>query len=145
MKTIGVIIIALAMLTKLTGVAIADQITSTYCHSGYCNIVQAGCKYDLTVGSVVTSAGNKFVGTDATSPGTLNYAINVKPYMIPGLGTFPAMGTISAYVKVHIQEGRTSNNTSRNEDLTYSESSSASGIISTFTQIIAFQSVKVLP
>ncbi|MCX6698713.1 MAG: hypothetical protein NTV68_02105 [Methanomicrobiales archaeon] len=145
MKTRGVVVIALVMCIALTGVAIADQITSTYCQSGSCNIVQAGSKYDLTVGSVVTSADNKFVGADATSPVTLNYAINVKPYTIPGQGAFPAMGTVSAYVKAHIQEGRTSNNTSRNEDLTYIESSSASGIINVFTQIIAFQSVKVLP
>ena len=29
----------------------------------YCNIVQAGSKYDLTVGSVTTNANDRFVGT----------------------------------------------------------------------------------
>ena len=46
----------------------------------YCNIVQAGSKYDLTVGSVTTAADDRFVGSDATNPVVLNYAINVKPY-----------------------------------------------------------------
>ncbi len=46
----------------------------------YCNIVQAGSKYDLTVGSVTTNANDRFVGNDATNPVVLNYAINVKPY-----------------------------------------------------------------
>ena len=110
----------------------------------YCNIVQAGSKYDLTIGSVVTSASDRFIGTDASIPVVLNYAINVKPYTIQGQGTFPAMGSASAYVKAHIQEGRGTNNTSRAEDLTYSESSSASGIINAFTKIINYQSGKAL-
>lgn len=142
MKTFGVIGIALAMLIALTGVVIADQITSTYGNSGYCNIVQAGSKYDLTIGSVVTSTDNRFVGTDATAPVALNYAIDVKPYTIPGQGTFPAMGSVSAYFKAHIQQGRSGNNTTSNEDLTYTESSSASGIINSFSNIFAFQSGK---
>ena len=71
----------------------------------YCNIVQAGSKYDLVVGSVVTSANDRFVGTDATVPVELNYAINVKPYGTTE-GSIPAMGSASAYIKAHIQEGR---------------------------------------
>ena len=41
----------------------------------YCNIVQAGSKYDLTIGSVTTNANTRFVGTDATNPVVLNYDI----------------------------------------------------------------------
>ncbi len=110
----------------------------------YCNIIQAGSHYDLTAGSVVTAADNRFVGTDATTPVALNYAIDVKPYTIQGQGTSPALGSVSAYVKAHVQEGRSLNNTTRAEDLTYSESSSASGIINSFSKIIAFQSGKAL-
>ena len=144
MKTIGVIVIALAMLVALAGVVTADRITSTYSSPGHYSVIQAGSKYDLTIGSVVTSTDNRIVGTDVTAPVALNYAISVKPYTIQGQGTFPAMGSVSAYVKAHIQEGQNSNVTGMNEDLTYAESSSASGIINSFSKIIAFQSGKAV-
>ena len=75
----------------------------------YCNIVQAGSRYDLTVGSVTTNANDRFVGTDATSPVVLNYAINVRPYGT-SQGQIPAGGSTMAYVKAHIQEARDYNN-----------------------------------
>ena len=125
----------------------------------YCNIVQAGSKYDLVVGSVVTSANDRFVGTDATVPVELNYAINVKPYGTTE-GSIPAMGSASAYVKAHIQEARNDSYIfiptdprlplflmdieGKNEDLTYSESTSVSGVISSFGKTIAYQSGKAL-
>jgi len=110
----------------------------------YCNIVTAGSKYDLIIGSVVTSAGDRFVDTDATAPVVLNYAISVKPYTIQGQGTSPAMGSTSAYIIAHIQEDRGSDNRYKAEDLTDTESSSASGIISSFSKTIAYQSGKSL-
>ena len=113
----------------------------------YCNIVQAGSKYDLTVGSVTTSANDRFVGSDATNPVVLNYAINVKPYGTTS-GQIPAIGSTSAYIKAHIQEARTANLVNvtpewagslftftvpgapvKVEDLTYNELSSAQGTI----------------
>jgi hypothetical protein len=108
----------------------------------YCNIVQAGSKYDLTVGSVTTAADDRFVGTDATNPVVLNYAINVKPYGTTA-GQIPAIGSAMAYVKAHIQEGRT-NTTVKDEDLTYSETSAVTGTISSFQKVIAYQSGKAL-
>ena len=71
----------------------------------YCNIVQVGSKYDLTVGSVTTNANDRFVGSDATNPVALNYAINVKPYGT-SQGQIPASGSTMAYIKAHIQEAR---------------------------------------
>ena len=112
----------------------------------YCNIVQAGSKYDLTVGSVTTAANDRFVGTDATAPVVLNYQINVKPYGTTA-GQIPAIGSAMAYVKAHIQEARTSdiNGTgTKNEDLTYAETSSVQGTISAFNKVIAYQSGKAL-
>jgi hypothetical protein len=108
----------------------------------YCNIVQAGSKYDLTVGSVTTNANDRFVGTDATNPVVLNYDINVKPYGTTA-GQIPAIGSASAYIKAHIQEAR-GNATVRNEDLTYNEQSSAQGTITSFQKVIAYQSGKAL-
>ncbi|MCU0631040.1 MAG: hypothetical protein MUF37_07810, partial [Methanoregulaceae archaeon] len=107
----------------------------------YCNIVQAGSKYDLTIGEVTTNANDRFVGTDATNPVALNYDINVKPYGSSQV-MIPATGSAMAYIKAHIQEART--NTSKAEDLTYNEQSSAQGTITAFTKVIAYQSGKSL-
>jgi len=126
----------------------------------YCNIVQAGSKYDLNVGSVTTNANNRFVGSDATNPISLNYAINVKPYGTTQ-GQFPAIGSTSAYIKAHIQESRGYNNTIipthwssltftvpgtplKAEDLVYNEQSSAQGTITAFNKVMAYQSGKSL-
>jgi hypothetical protein len=108
----------------------------------YCNIVQVGSKYDLTIGSVTTDANERFVGTDATAPVVLNYAINVKPYTASGANV-PAIGSAMAYIKAHIQEGNNFN-TTKAEDLTYSETSSANGYINSFSKVIAYQSGKSL-
>ena len=105
----------------------------------YCNIIQAGSAYDLTVGSVTTAANERFVGTDATMPVILNYNINVKPYGTSA-GQIPAMGSASAYVKSHIQEARGTTNNVRSEDLVYSETSSVNGMISGFTKDNKYQS-----
>jgi hypothetical protein len=104
----------------------------------YCNIVQAGSRFDLTIGSVTTRADNAFVHNDATIPVVLNYNINVKPYST-SQGQFPASGSTSAYIKAHIQEGRR-NGTAKAEDLVYSETSSASGRITAFNKIMSYSS-----
>jgi hypothetical protein len=104
----------------------------------YCNIVQAGSKYDLTIGSVTTTADNRFVGNDASIPVVLNYNINVKPYSTTQ-GQFPASGSTMAYIKVHVQEGR-GNGTAKAEDLSYSETSSAIGRITAFNKLMSYSS-----
>jgi hypothetical protein len=108
----------------------------------FCNIVQAGSKYDLVVGSVTTNANEKFVGTDATYPTVLNYQINVKPYG-SAAGQINAVGSAMGYVKAHIQEARV-NGTVKAEDLVYSETSSVEGSISAFNKVIAYQSGRTL-
>jgi hypothetical protein len=122
----------------------------------YCNIVQAGSKYDLTVGSVTTTANDKFVSNYASLPVTLNYNINVKPYGTSA-GQSPAMGSTSAYIKAHIQESRGGTATTvipyessygiittpldtKTEDLQYSETSSASGTITAFNKEMSYSS-----
>jgi hypothetical protein len=102
----------------------------------YCNIVLAGSKFDLTVGSVTTNANDRFVGSDTTNPVVLNYDINVKPYGTTQ-GQIPAMGSSMAYLKAHIQEARV-NGSQKAEDLVYNEQSSAQGTINAFTKVIAY-------
>jgi hypothetical protein len=126
----------------------ADKMLCPFASAGgnvipaYCNIIQAGSKYDLSVGSVTTSANDAFVHADATTPVVLNYNINVKPYNVEGTNV-PAIGSAMAYVKAHIQEGN-NNLTNKAEDLTYSETSSVTGYINAFNKVIAYQSGKSL-
>lgn len=113
--------------------------------SYFCNIVQAGGKYDLTIGSVTTRADDAFVHNDATVPVVLNYAINVKPYGT-SQGQIPASGSAMGYLKAHIQEGREwdydpiTDIPMKAEDLTYSDTASALGTISAFNKQFSYSS-----
>jgi hypothetical protein len=102
--------------------------------SQFCNIVQAGSNYDLTVGSVTTAANENFIQADSPNPITLNYEINVKPYGTTA-GQIPAMGSVGAYLKAHMQESGNTNNTG-SQEVTYSETTSANGMISGFSKKI---------
>jgi len=72
----------------------------------FCNIAMANSKYDLVIGSVVSAADDRFIGTDAGVPVVLNLGINVKPYQVMGEGTSPAMGSATSTFKVSVKEGR---------------------------------------
>jgi hypothetical protein len=104
----------------------------------FCNIVQAGGKYDLTIGSVTTGANERFVGTDSTDPVVMNYAINVKPYGT-SQGQIPASGSSMAYIKAHTQEARDCFNC-KASDLVYSETASAQGTMNAFNKEMSYSS-----
>lgn len=121
----------------------------------FCNIEQAGSEFDTTLTSTVTSADARFIGADATIPTVLNYNINSQGITL-GNQSFPMIGSVSAYLKVHVQEARNEStilgetgitapdafgqgeqvfsfpnavDPTKSEDLTYSETSTASGLI----------------
>ncbi|HTY14457.1 MAG TPA: hypothetical protein VMC42_02015 [Methanoregulaceae archaeon] len=105
----------------------------------FCNIVQAGSSIDTSLTSVVTNANARFIGTDATFPVVLNYNIAAKGITLSDGTSSPMIGSVSAYVKAHIQEARNAS-TAKSEDLVYSDTSSASGLINSFTKSISYQS-----
>ncbi len=125
----------------------------------FCNIEQAGSAFDTTLTSTVTSADTRFVGTDATIPVVLNYNINSEGITL-GNQSSPMIGSVSAYLKVHVQESRNEStitgiesglaypfysfpdpmNPKKSEDLVYSETSSASGLISKFSKSMSYSS-----
>jgi hypothetical protein len=132
----------------------------------FCNIIQTGNAYDLTVGTVTSGITDRFVGTDATIPVQLDYSFSVTPYGTSS-GSIPAMGSTSAYIKAHIQEARNwsgihdnvngppnqplgyptaiiSQPSQKAEDLTYNEQSSARGTITSFQKVIAYRSGRSL-
>ena len=104
----------------------------------YSNSIQAGTSFDLTVGSITTNANERFIGTDAGIPTALNYEIHIKPYNTND-GQIPAMGSASAYYRLHTLEGRAGSNTVSQEFIS-SEETSVSGIISRFSKVIKWQS-----
>jgi hypothetical protein len=122
----------------------------------YCNIEQAGSSVDTTLTSVVTHADDRFVGTDSTFPVVLNYQINAQGITLSDGTSSPMIGSVSAYLKVHVQEARNvslttvpneefpavlvSLNPQKSVDLVYSETSSASGLISKFSKSMSYQS-----
>lgn len=105
----------------------------------YCNIVQAGSSFDSTLTSTVTNANDRFVGTDSTFPVTLNYNVASKGITLSDGTSSPMIGSAAAYVKVHVQEARNTT-TTKSEDLVYSETSTASGLINSFSKSVAYQS-----
>jgi len=135
----------------------AEQVSAVI--PAYCNIVQAGSSFDSTLTSTVTSANDRFVGTDSTLPVVLNYNVVSKGITLSDGTSSPMIGSASAYMKVHVQEARNAsvtNNTLtfggiglyylapsspiKSEDLVYSESSTASGLINGFSKSMSYQS-----
>ncbi|HVP93968.1 MAG TPA: hypothetical protein VMS89_02220 [Methanoregulaceae archaeon] len=113
----------------------------------YCNIVQAGSAFDTTLTSTVTNANDRFVGGDSTFPVVLNYNIAAKGITLSDGTSSPMIGSASAYLKVHVQEARNSTDGTvygdvgkKSEDLVYTETSTASGLINSFSKSISYQS-----
>ncbi len=119
----------------------------------FCTIVQSGSSVDVTIASVATSASERFVAATADVPVVQAYSINGK-----GITTSPgqseATGLMNAFGRVHIQEGRMNQFTvfnpnaveqpgvfqfDKSEDITYTQSASASGLIGSFAQSFAYQ------
>ncbi len=124
----------------------------------YCNIVQAGSSFDSTLTSTITSANDKFTaappatwlgGSDSSGPDTLNYNVASKGITLSDGTSSPMIGSAAAYLKVHVQEARNISypddeslywNNVKSEDLAYSETATASGLISGFSKSMSYQS-----
>jgi hypothetical protein len=126
----------------------------------FCNIVRAGSTMQITMGSVVTDASDRFVAATSDYGNQLDYGISLK-----GVGGFPAAGDVGAYIDVHAQEGRTElaaslpictgegcptgeeegsvdfYTLSQGLDFTYNEKTSASGWINEFTKTMHYDSM----
>ncbi len=113
----------------------------------FCNIIEVGSSADMTIASLTTSADERHVMATADPNVEVDYSTKVT-----GFGDIPAMGSATAYINVHIQEGRVGhgitaiqgplgyNYDPKAEDLVYSEVSTASGEISLFQKVMNYQS-----
>lgn len=123
-KLVRNIIISLALLILLTGSVSAD-------------VVQAGSSFDATLTSVTTHLDARIVGDDPDSPVVLNYDISATGITRPDGTTTPMSGSAVAYIRAHITGSRNGNGQA--EDLSYSDISKASGLISSFQKSIAYR------
>jgi hypothetical protein len=118
----------------------------------FCNIVMSGSNLDVTLASVSTAAGERFVAATADIPVEQAYGISMKG--MTGMNeVVPATGSVSAFINAHIQEGRVTDITPNipdilwtgyapvlASDMTYVQSAAASGAINEFTIAYNYQS-----
>ncbi|MDD1718575.1 MAG: hypothetical protein LUQ25_00815, partial [Methanoregulaceae archaeon] len=117
----------------------------------FCNVVMSGSKVDVSLASVSTSASERFVAATADVPVVQAYSISGKG-VTSSEGSADAIGSMSAFMTAHLQDGRVLNLTEvdgfpdieyrpvKAEDISYSNSVSASGIIKAFGQSYTYQS-----
>ena len=98
------------------------------------NVVNAGSSFDLAQGSLVTQAQSRTVTPDASIPVALNYRVSLH-----GLNDGPAVGSASAFMNGHLEAGR-GNTTEKAQDIVFSQTSSASGLISAFDKTMNYES-----
>lgn len=124
-KRVCNIIISLALLILLTGSVSAD-------------VVQAGSSIDATLTSVTTHLDAKITGDDPDSPIVLNYDISATGITRPDGTTVPMSGSAVAYVRAHITGSQKGSGPNTGE-LTYSDITKASGLITSFQKSIAYR------
>jgi len=112
----------------------------------FCNIVQAGSTLNMRQVNLVTSASDRFISGSADVPVEMDYTITVN-----GPGSQNAIGDVAAYMNAHTKEGRMTlfpgpdylGHAYRPElgsDLTYSEKTTASGVITLFQKKMGYTS-----
>jgi|WetSurMetagenome_2_1015567.scaffolds.fasta_scaffold63642_2 hypothetical protein len=124
-KRVCNIIISLALMILLTGSVSAD-------------VVQAGSSFDATLTSITTHLDARIVGDDPGSPVVLNYDVSAKGITRPDGTIVPMSGSAVAYIRAHIT-GSQAGSGSNAGDLTYSDLTKASGLISSFQKSIAYR------
>ena len=115
--------------------------------------MEMGSDVDMTIMSLVTESSERHIAASADVPVAADYDIKVT-----GFGDIPAMGSASAFINTHIQEGRTAYvmtipihvldedysvdlyGVGKGEDVLYSEMTTASGDISLFSKAMSYQS-----
>ncbi|MDD1719703.1 MAG: hypothetical protein LUQ25_06560 [Methanoregulaceae archaeon] len=116
----------------------------------FCNVVMTGSKVDVSLASVSTSASERFVAATADVPVVQAYSISGKG-VTSSEGSADAIGSMSAFMTAHLQDGRTliispedlhdiAARPVKSEDISFSNSASASGIIKAFGQSYTYQS-----
>jgi hypothetical protein len=118
----------------------------------FCNIIEMGSDVDMTLMSLATAVSERNIAATADVPVAADYAIAVT-----GFGDVPALGSASAFINAHLQEGSPGSYFGtfeygsygdvdgywlggKAEDVLYSETTTASGEITAFSKVLSYQS-----
>jgi hypothetical protein len=101
--------------------------------------VQAGSSFDLAQGSIASQAQARTVSSNPMVPVALNYNVGLQGLNNGPVITTPAIGSAAAFFNGHIEQGRV-NSTGKSSDLTFSQRSTASGLITSFTKSMSYVS-----
>lgn len=129
-KRVGNVIISLLLLILLTGTVSAD-------------VVQAGSSFDATLASITTHLDMGMVSDDPGSPVVLDYEVSAQGITSPDGSTTPMIGSAEAYIKAHTYGDRYNSGMNTGE-LTYSDTTRASGLISSFRKSVTYRGGSVL-
>ena len=112
---IAPILVAAILLTGLCGTVSAESFSSPL-FPAFSSMSISGGALDISRGSISSAVGASFIGT----PPKVNYGMSLQ-----GIGDLPAFGEVSSFSSLHSQ--------TPGSDLSYSSSSSASGMIKSFS------------
>ena len=105
----------------------------------FCNIVEMGSSADLTIGSLATATDERHVVDSGDFGVAMDYSAK-----LTGFGDVPAMGSATAFINVHTQEGRQASvereGFEKASDLVYQETSTAAGDITLFQKVMGYDS-----
>ncbi len=105
----------------------------------YHSNVQAGSSFDILQGSIASQAQARTVSSNPLVPVALNYNVGLQGLNNGPYTTSPAIGSAAAFFNGHIEQSRI-NSTNKSSDLVFSQSSTASGLITSFTKSMNYQS-----
>ncbi|MCQ8894300.1 MAG: hypothetical protein NQU46_06675 [Methanolinea sp.] len=97
----------------------------------YCNIVEMGSTFSGVAVSMTTVASERHVANSADVPVAMDYSVGLS-----------GQGAASAWIRAHLQEGRSpiDEEITKGMDLVYSEKTTASGVIASFSKAMSYQS-----
>lgn len=102
----------------------------------FCNTVETGSTFTMSVANVATEASNRFITKSGDAPVETNYHILVTDY-VSGLSS---KGSVEAYIKGTIKEGSNTDPNSLGEDSSFEDRTSIIGDISLFDKQMHYDS-----
>jgi hypothetical protein len=102
----------------------------------FCNKVETGSIFTMSVANVATEASNRFITKSGDAPVETNYHILVTDY-VSGI---PSKGSVEAYIKGTIKEGSNTDPNSLGEDSSFEDRTSIIGDIPLFDKQMHYDS-----
>ncbi len=104
--------------------------------AAFCNKVETGSTFVLSVANVATEANNRFITKSGDSPVETNYHILVTDYA----NGLPSKGSVMAFIRGTIKEGSNNDPDALGEESSFEDSTSIIGDISIFDKQMHYDS-----